>query len=395
MHKHLVEPGCQRWPGGVIIRTMKVKLDIDTKTFVRFWLVVIGFGVAGMVIYSARTALIIIGSAIFLALVLNAPVTRLVKILPGKSRVISTALAYIAVVLMLSAFVFLVVPPIIQQTAKVAETIPSLVSTTTEQYKGLNSFIQRYDLQPQVDSLLASIKDSSSSMAGAVGSNIVSGIGSFFFGLSAVIMVLGLSFFMLIEGPTWLKRLWSVYRDKERMQYHRSVLQRMYSVVTGYVIGQLSVSAIAGSVAGTTVFVLSFLFHVPANLAIPSVAIIFVLSLIPLFGEMIGALLISLILAFNDPTAGLAFIVFYVLYIQVESNYIVPKIQSRKLELSALAVLMSIIVGVYLFGLAGGIISIPIAGCIKIFIEEYLARRDRKEPKYEVEDIKLAKAAKD
>ena len=56
---------------------MKVRIEIDTKTFVRFWLVVIGFGLAGLMIYSARDALMVLGTALFLALALNAPVRKL------------------------------------------------------------------------------------------------------------------------------------------------------------------------------------------------------------------------------------------------------------------------------------------------------------------------------
>jgi predicted PurR-regulated permease PerM len=211
---------------------MKVKIEIDTRTFVRFWLVVIGFAVVAIAIYSARTALIILGAAFFLALALSPPVNRLARILPGKSRVGGTALAYVAVIAILGAFVFLVVPPIAQQTAKVAETIPSLVTTATEQYKGLDSFINHYQLRPQVDSAVASIKNSATSIAQTVGTNLVSAIGSFFFTVTATILTLVLAFLMLIEGPTWMKRLWGVYNDAERMEYHREIVQRMYSVVT-------------------------------------------------------------------------------------------------------------------------------------------------------------------
>ena len=58
---------------------MKVRLDIDTRTFVRFWLVVFGFAAAIFIIYSARTGLIILGSSLFLALALNNPVSRLAR----------------------------------------------------------------------------------------------------------------------------------------------------------------------------------------------------------------------------------------------------------------------------------------------------------------------------
>lgn len=351
---------------------MKNGIQIDTKTFVRFWLVVIGFAVAALAIYSAMTAVIIIGSAMFLALALNPPVNKLASLLPGKSRVLGTALAFVTVVLALGAFIFLVIPPIIEQTAKVAQGIPAIVNGATEQYKGLGEFIDHNNLQPQVDSLLASIQESSSSVASNIGANIISSIGSFFSVLSAVILTLVLAFFMLIEGPAWLNWLWQSYSDKAKMEYHRSVLRRMYSVVTGYVTGQLTVSSIAGVVAGLTVFILSLLFNIPTNFALPAAAIVFLLSLIPMFGAMISALLVGLILSFSDLSAALIFIAFFIIYQQVEANYISPKIQSKRIELTPLLILVSVTIGLYLFGIAGGIISIPIAGCVKILIEEYL-----------------------
>jgi predicted PurR-regulated permease PerM len=76
---------------------------------------------------------------------------------------------------------------------------------------------------------------------------------------------------------------------------------------------------------------------------------------------------------------------------QIESNYIVPKIQSRKLELSALTILISVIIGIYLFGIAGGIISIPIAGCVRIFVDEYIARKGNKKSRRTLAKEKLVK----
>jgi predicted PurR-regulated permease PerM len=149
----------------------------------------------------------------------------------------------------------------------------------------------------------------------------------------------------------------------------------MYNVVTGYVTGQLTVSAIGATLAGLVVFGLSLFFpSIPSNLALPTVAIAFTLSLIPMFGATIAGVLISILLLFNDVTAGIVFAVFFVVYQQVENNFISPTIQARKLELSALTVLGSVTIGLYVFGLAGGIISIPIAGCLKVLLEDYLER---------------------
>jgi predicted PurR-regulated permease PerM len=353
---------------------MNVRIDIDTRTFVRFWLVVIGFVLMAYTIYVTRTALLIIGIAFFLAIALNPPVNRLAKILPSKSRVLGTAIAYLFVVLVLGVIVFLVVPPIAEQMTKFAQNVPNLVDTATRQYAGVDELIDRYQLQPEVDKVVHSIKDGASLFASGIGSFLITGIGSIIFTIITTILVLVLTFLMLVEGPLWLNRIWLVYKDQERMEHHRKIVHRMYKVVTGFIVGQLSVAAVAGLVAGIAVFLLSLICNVPMNLVVPAATIVTVMSLIPLFGAMIGATSLSIILALNDLTAAIIFLVFFILYQQIEANYISPKIQSKHIDLSALTILVAVTIGFYLFGVAGGIISIPIAGCIGVLTEDYFTR---------------------
>ncbi len=370
---------------------MKVRIEIDTKTFVRFWLVVIGFALAILAIYSARTALIIIGAALFLALALNEPVTRLARHLPGRSRLAGTAIAFIAVVVVLGGFLFLVVPPIAQQTMRFVDTVPGLLDSARTQSQGLNSFINHYHLQPQVDQAIASLKNNATGWVTDFGKNVASGVGSLLGAITSLLLVLVLSFLMLVEGPMWVKRIWGLYRDEDRMLHHRDIAHRMYSVITGYVTGQLTVSAIGAAASGLTVFILSMIFNVPANLALPTVAVTFTLSLIPMFGATIAGVIMTLLIAFNDVTAAIIFIVFFFLYQQIENNFVAPTIQSKRVELSALTVLASVTIGLYVFGLAGGIISIPIAGCVRVLLEDYLAGAKRSRVKSEKPLAKLAK----
>ena len=350
----------------------KVKIEIDTKIFIRFWLVVIGFGLGAFAIYSARTALLIVFISLFFAVALSSPVNRLVKILPSKSRVLSTAIAYIAVVAFLSAIVFLVIPPIVEQTLKFIQNIPSLLESATQQYGVVSEFINRYHLQDQYNQIIESLQNSVTSVASAAGTNIINGISSIISIITATILILVLTFLMLVESPEWINGLWSLYKNRTRMNHHKNLVHKIYGVVTNYITGQLSVSAIAGLVTGIAVFIASFIFDTPANLAIPGAATVFISSLIPVFGAMIGGFIISFILLLNNLTAAIAFLVFFILYQQIEANYISPKIQSKRINLSPLVILIAVTIGIYLFGVLGGIISIPIAGCIKIFVEEYL-----------------------
>ena len=157
---------------------MKVKIEIDTKTFVRFWLVVIGLGLAGFALYSARTALLIIGSALFLALALETPVNALAKRLPKRSRLLSTTIAFVSVVAILVGFVVLVVPPIVQQSMHLFEQIPGMLSSDSQQAKYVSQIIDQYHLQDQVDRAVETAKSNAAGWISNISTNVLSGISS-------------------------------------------------------------------------------------------------------------------------------------------------------------------------------------------------------------------------
>jgi len=375
---------------------MKVKIDIDTRTFVRFWLVVIAFALATLFIMKARTALIIICAAVFLAIALNPGVSRLSRLITrkkGEGRVISSLIAYIVIVALLAGFFFLAVPPIVDQTAKVVTAIPVWVNTFSHQYGGINDLIARYHLQAQIDNAVKAAQQNSTQIGTGIGTHLVSGLGSLLGFFTEMILTLVMTFFILIEGPTWLNRIWNLYDNKETRDYHKSVASRLYGVVTGYVTGQLTVSGLDGLAAGIAVFIIGLIFHTPLALALPTAVIAFLFSLIPLFGATVGAIVVGLVLAFNNVTAAIIYLLFVIVYQQVESNFIVPKVQSKRLDLSGLIVLIAVTTGIYLFGIVGGIISIPIAGCIKVLTEEYISRIKHRKPEDVAGDATATKIA--
>jgi predicted PurR-regulated permease PerM len=352
---------------------MRTRIEIDTKTFVRFWLVVISFVFAIFLVYLARTALVVLVSAAFLALALSGPVNRIRKIIPGRSQIGATAIAFSVVVCFLVAIIFLVVPPIVQQTVKLIDAAPDMLTTLTSQWHGLADLFAKYNIQPEIDQAIADLRHNTATWVSHSGQDVLSGVGSLLGGVAMVFLVLVLAFLMLVEGPDWLRRIWGLYEDQERMEVHRNLATRIHRVITGYVTGQLTVSSIGALAVGLVVFVLSlFIADVPANLALPAIAIAFILSLIPMFGSTIAGTLIAVLLLVNSPTAAIIFAIYFIVYQQIENNFISPTIQSKYVELSPLAVLAAVTVGLYVFGLAGGIISIPVAGTIKVLIEEYL-----------------------
>jgi predicted PurR-regulated permease PerM len=116
---------------------------------------------------------------------------------------------------------------------------------------------------------------------------------------------------------------------------------------------------------------LSLIIGFSSSLAIPMGLITMIFYLIPMFGQFIGGTLVTVVLFFSSPIAALVFAIIYILYAQIENNIIAPKIQGDALHLSAVIILSAITIGMYMMGLLGAIVAIPIAGCIRVLVDEY------------------------
>lgn len=370
---------------------MKVKIDVETQTFIRLGLVILGFVFAIFLLIRARQPLTIIAVALFLALALNPPVSYIARKLPSRSRVGATALAYVTVLTLIGGVLFLVIPPLVEQSSKFASTVPQIIDTASAQRGIFNNFVTQYGLEEQLTASIESAKQQASSVAQDLGGLLVAGVATVFNGALTTLIVLVLTFLMLIEGPMWMKRIWGLYQDQALLDRHRSVVQKMYRVVVGYVNGQMLVALIASMATLVSILLLTLVMNLPGNLALPLAAIVFLTSLVPMVGATIGAIIVTLVLLLNNVTAAIVFLVYFIVYQQIENNFISPTIQSKKVELSALSVLASILIGVSLFGLLGGIVAIPIAGCLRVLLVDYLdhaaEQRDEKSSKNPISTI--------
>ena len=377
---------------------MKVRIEIDTKTFIRFWLVVIGFLLAGFALWKAKDALILIFIAAFLALALNQPVTSLSKILPGakKNRVGATAVAYLIIVVVLGLFISFIIPPIAEQTSKFVNNLPSIVEDASKQYSGLQEFADTHNLQEYIDQSVESIKSYSSEVTKNIGSVIFGSVYAVANGIFTLFMVLMMTFFILVEGPEWFNKIWSLYSDKEKMKKHRRISNRMYKAVSAFVNGQLTVCGISGTCGALVVSILGLTLGVPTGLILPVGVILFLFGLIPMFGATIAGVLSAIIIGLNIPAAGIVFAIYFIIYQQIENNIISPMIQAKTNKLSALLVTVSITIGVYAFGLLGALISIPTAACIKILFEEFFlsGKKEEKPTDNSKSTVKLLKKIK-
>ena len=360
---------------------MKVKIEIDTKTLIRFWLVIFGFIIFAGLIWVAKDVLIMIIIAAFLALALNDPVARITKILPGsnKNRVAATAVAYLTIVLIFGALILLLTPIIADQVKHFSKDLPQIVKNYTGEESGFRRFIVENHLEGMISQAVDSITRSINSSISKLGDLFFGSIASIVGWLISLFMILAMAFLMLVEGPDLIDKIFKVfYTDKILEKNHRRILSRMYGTVSGYVSSIVTICSISATCGSIATAILALIFDFPISLIAPIAVLLFIFGMIPMVGTTIAGVLSALIIGLNSPTAGLIFLAYFLIYQQIENNVISPMVQARNNQLSALIIFIALTVGVYAFGLLGALLAIPLAACAKILVQEQLKSRKRR-----------------
>ena len=334
---------------------------LSVRVILRTVLVIVGVVLALYLIYRVRKPLSWIFIAGFLAIALAGPINFLGRFM---RKGFAVALVYVLLILIPVAIAALLVPPIVEQVNLLIQNVPKYaadLSDFVQRNDRLRSLEENYnitaELQKQAATLPARAGDAASIL-----SNIGLGVVNSVF---AGVTILILSVFMVGSGRTWLD--WLARRQgPEHGEWMDRLFNRIGRAVGNYVAGALGQALIAGVLAWIVLLILGVPYA--GSLAV----IIFLLDLVPLVGATLGAIIVGIITLFNDfPQDTIAWIIWSVVYQQVENSVIQPRIQARALEVHPFVVLVSVLFGSTLFGIVGALIAIPVAAAIQISITEY------------------------
>lgn len=346
----------------------EIALTITTATFVRVLILILGTVTIIAAVHKAQHGLVLIFVAAFLALALNSPVHWIADHIPGKkrgNRALATSLSFLLVVLLLGGFISSLVPPLVRQTQTFINNAPRLVQSVRSQDSGVGKVVRRYHLENEVTKFSNQLSSRLKNVSGTALSTATH-VGSSAF---ATLTILAMTFMMLVEGPRWLnfsRRL----VPKHNQEDYNNLLNDMYQVIKGYVNGQVILAALAALLISPALFIL----HVSYPVAL--IVVIFICGLIPLVGHTLGAIIITTVALFHSPTAAIIILIYYILYQQVETYLIQPRIQANSTNLSPLLVFSAVIIGVSINGLLGGLVAIPLMGCFRIVALYWLEERN-------------------
>jgi predicted PurR-regulated permease PerM len=275
-----------------------------------------------------------------------------------------------ALLILLGAFLWVIVPPLVNQTTKFVQQAPGLVDQVRNQDSSVGKFVRQHNLEGQVDKLSHQLSSRVDNIGGTAVSTVTH-IGSSLF---AVLTVIVLTVMMLAEGPHWRRILEELIPSKHRPRTRR-LAHDMHRVIQGYVNGQVLLAAIASLLIVPMLFIL----HISNPLAL--MVIVFVCGLIPMVGHTIGAVIVTGVALFHSLTAAIIILAYYILYQQIENYVVQPRIQANATNMSALLVFISVILGANFGGLIGALVAIPVAGCLRVLVLDYLEARKMLSPK--------------
>ncbi|MGH3117630.1 MAG: AI-2E family transporter [Gaiellales bacterium] len=317
------------------------------------------------VVWVSRQVLTWIIVAIFLTLALNPAVEffqRQGLARRGLATAVTLVLALGAVVALGSLFI----PTLVNEGRGFAEALPGYVNDVSEGRGPLGRLAERYELEQRVRDAVEG-GGGAARLLGISGTAIAVTKGVLTF-VVAVVTIVFMTFFMLLEGPAWMERLYGLLPERSRDKW-RGIGRDIYLTVGGYVTGNLLISVIAG-IASTIVLLIM---GVPYAVALG--VLVAILDLIPLAGATLAAIIVSAVAFIHTIPAGIVVLIFFIVYQQVENHLLQPLVYSRTVRLSPLAILISVLIGAKLAGILGALAAIPVAGTIQVLLLAWLVER--------------------
>lgn len=338
--------------------TRRVEVTISLRTIATI-LGVIAFTWAFV---AARQAVLWVFIALFLAIVLQTPVTWLEE-RAGMRRGNAAMFVVLGLVGFLGGLAYLLVSPFVGAVRNLIEDLPTIVE-----------HIRQSDLFQQIDQrtdlgekLQQRAEELASDLPSKLGDAFEVGGRIFGFGLGALTITF-MTLFLVIDLPNLSRSLHTLLYPRESAR--TAVLEeRITRTIGRYALGAVAIAVIAGTVQGTAAWIIG----VPFALALGIIAGL--LGLIPQVGATLAAVVLSLVALTQGVPQALIMLAVCVGYQQFENYVLQPTIQGRAADISGFFVIASVILGAALLGVVGALIAVPLTASAQIVIRELTAER--------------------
>jgi predicted PurR-regulated permease PerM len=308
---------------------------------------------------------------IFIAVILGEAIRPIVARLqtyhiPGP---IAVLLIFLAVFVVLGAFFWLLLNPLVQQLGTLSNQFPHYVTEFQKKLTGLEQFVgtnpSLKDAVRQASTQLASLAQQAVPLLVSVPITVLTGV----FGLLlSTVIVITMTLFWLGTSARLKPFVVGLFPSAKR-ELVSDVIAKLSKSLGGWVRGTLIQMLVIGTLTGLGLFILD----VPYALLLGIVAGI--IEIIPYLGPWISgsiAVVVTLI-ATGDPLKALEVIALFLVIQTIEGNVVQPLVMSRAVHLDPFLVIVAVLIGGELLGVIGVILAVPVAAVLQIMAVEIVA----------------------
>jgi predicted PurR-regulated permease PerM len=324
-----------------------------TGALVSFWLLTH--------IEAVGSTLILIVVALFLAAGLNPAVSFFER--RGVRRSYAVLLVIICVLIAVLLFLVAIVPVITDQVKSITDQAPQWFDRL-QHNRQVQDLDDEYDVIDKARDYVTGGDFVGTLFGGALGIGLAV-LGALF----NAFIILVLTLYFLSSLDTTKNALYRLAPASRRDRVTR-LGNRIVESVGGYVSGAFIVAMCAGISSVVFLFAVGL-----GEYAVALAFVVAVLDVIPMIGATIGAVVVIAIGFAEDPKIGIACVIFYVIYQQVENYIIYPRVMSKSVDVPGAVTVIAALVGAALLGVVGALLAIPTAAAILMLTREVFVRR--------------------
>ena len=337
----------------------------SNRAIVRTVVIVVLAALALYILYRLRKPISWLVIAAFIAVAMTGPVNLLERVM---KRGLAIAAAYIAMIAIPIGLGAALIPSLVNQAEDLANNVPEYAQDVTDfvnDNNTLSSLNDKYDFTSEIQKAAGELPSRIGDAANILKDIGVGVVNSIFAGITILVV----SIFMVGGGPRW-KDQFLKGQPRDRAERIDRAALHVANAIGNYIGGALAQAGLAG----VSAFIVLTLLGAP--FAAPLALVIFFFDLIPVVGSTIGAVLIGIIMLFvNFPAGLIIWIIYSIVYQQIENYLIQPQIQKRATKIEPFITLTAVLFGSTLFGVPGAILAIPTAAALQIVAREYLTYR--------------------
>ena len=337
------------------------QVTVAPRTIVTFVVVALGAVLLLALAYAARGILVQLVVAVVLAMALE-PFVRLLEG-RGLARGRAVGITFTLSALGVAAFGYLLIPPLVQEVTSFGHHAPDLLAKLTSGHGKLGFLEHRFHVVEHARVWIAQRGG-----AALLAKPALHAAGGFLQTGAAVVAVAFLTLFVGLGGRKWFDAFLEVVPEGSRERWRRGG-SGVADAVGGYVAGNVLISLVAGAVTTLILLATGVPYPVPLGLVVA------VFDLVPLVGATLGTVIVAAVALTKGVPTTLIVVAGMIVYQQIENNALQPLVYHRTVQLSPLAIAVSVAAGAEVGGIVGALLAIPIAGALKVTARELVAWR--------------------